>query len=91
MPTALQHGGFYFSCYLGSYFHENYQTTYPLAVPHLAQEAGVWQQIEIEGVSMHAAIADVSTGNPHRNLIFRDVSERLLVIAVVELDQCWQR
>ena len=58
VPTAPQHGGFYFSCYLGSYFHENYATTYPLTVPHLAQENGVWKQIEIEGVSMHDAIAE---------------------------------
>ena len=54
---TTHHGGFYFSCYLGSYFHENYATTYPLTVPRLAQEAGVWQQIEVAGVSMHDAIA----------------------------------
>jgi hypothetical protein len=55
--TTKQHGGFYFSCYLGSYFNENYATTYPLTVPHLAQEDGVWKQIEVGGVSMHDAIA----------------------------------
>ena len=42
---------------LGSYFHENYATTYPLTVPRLAQTDGVWKQIEVGGVSMHDAIA----------------------------------
>jgi hypothetical protein len=55
--SSARHGGFYFSCYLGSYFHENYQTTYPLTVQRLARSDGVWKQIEVEGVSMHDAIA----------------------------------
>eukprot|EP01051_Picozoa_sp_SAG22_P008057 SAG22_NODE_594_length_8738_cov_20.249219_5_plen_111_part_00 len=43
------------SCYLGSYFNENFGTTSPTELPRA--EGGVWNQIEIGGVTMQQAIA----------------------------------
>ena len=58
VPDSTHHGAFYHSCYLGSYFHENYATTYPLTVPRLAQIDGVWKQIMVGGTSMYVQISE---------------------------------
>jgi hypothetical protein len=56
-PTATKagNGGFVHSCYLGSYFNENFGTTSPKELPRAVD--GVWNQIAIGGVTMQQAIA----------------------------------
>ena len=54
--TRLGNGGFVHSCYLGSYFNENFGTNSPKEVPRA--ENGVWNQITIGGVTMQQAIAN---------------------------------
>lgn len=58
--ASLQHrphgGGFYHSCFLGSYFEENFGSTNQSMVPR--QVDGVWNQISIDGTTMQAAISE---------------------------------
>ena len=59
MPAATKAGnsGFLHSCYLGSYFNENFGTTSPTELPRAVD--GVWNQIAIGGVTKQASDCEV--------------------------------
>ena len=48
-------GGFFFSCYLGSYFNSNFASTNPAQVPR--PMSGIWNQISVGGKTMQQAIS----------------------------------